>query len=232
MRSAVLPESVAVTLSITVIREGRGSRVVMTADAPRQATLASALDLTAIWRADLTTWLARCESVLTERQDWPGQEMTGDVLAVLAAPLPPKRVRAELSASTLIAVDPDVVWAAIMDPTLELPGDNTVAGGVVPGGPAGHPGELRYSISSQRSGGELTADVTCLLGIEPGRRMALRGHSRLLGCEIVHLVEPAAGGTRYTLTFRVAGRRFRKQQQQAIVRASAAKYGARVKDFL
>lgn len=232
LRSAGLPESVGVTLSITVTPEGPGTRVVMTTNAPRQATLANALDVAAVLRADLTTWLARCESVLTAGRDWPGQEMASDVLATLAAPLPAGRVAAELSASTLIAVDPYVAWAAIIDPTLKLPGDNDVACGIVPGGPVGQAGEVRYSISSQRSGGALTADVTCVLDIEPGRLALMRGHSRLQDCEMVHLVEPAAGGTRYTLTLRLAGRRFRKQQQQAIIRATVEKYGARVKDFL
>lgn len=43
---------------------------------------------------------------------------------------------------------------------------------------------------------------------------------------------PAAGGTRYTLAFRLAGRRFRKQQQQAIFQANIEKLGGRIKDFL
>lgn len=231
MRSTDVPEPTAVTLHITVTREGTGTRVVMTVNVP-QATVASVPDERAILRADLATWLARCESVLTARLDWPGQEVASDVLAVLAAPLPARRVTAELSATTLIAADPALAWAAIMDPALTLPGDNVLAGGFVPGGPVGRAGELRYSIRPQSAGGTLRAELEFVRDIEPGRMATRRSQSRRLDCEFVELVEPAADGTRYTTTVRVAGKRFRKQQQQTLLRSSLERHGAQVKAVL
>jgi hypothetical protein len=59
-----------------------------------------------------------------------------------------------------------------------------------------------------------------------------RSQSRRLDCEFVELVEPAADGTRYTTTVRVAGKRFRKQQQQTLLRSSLERHGAQVKAVL
>lgn len=207
--SAGHPEPDAITLTIQVVREGTGTRVGITARQP--ARLASRLNVQAAWRKMLTAWLGECAAVLTGRRGWPGQAVAPDLLAALAAPLPGEKAL-EAGASVLIAVDPARAWQAVWDPatSLALPDSSTIAAGFVPGTPVGQPGEIQYSVSrSQRPGGPMLASLQYVRDLEPGR-MALTRFSGPIEGEALHRVEPEAGGTRFTLSFRFTDPKVRK----------------------
>ena len=225
MRSTGLPASDAMTLTIRVAPEGSGTRATITARQP--AKLGGRLDVKAEWRRNLADWLSECEAVLTGRRDWPGQAVRPDVLAALAAALPAGKT-VEASASVLIAVPPARAWQAIWDPvtSLALPESDTVAAGFVPGAPVGRPGEIQYSIArSPRPGQRMPAYLQYVREFEPGR-MALTRVTGPIECEVLHLVEPAPGGTRFTLTFRFTDARVRraKEKVQANTEKEVAKY--------
>ena len=225
IRSTGLPAPAAVTLTIRVAPEGSGTRATITARQP--AKLGAWLDVKAKGGGNLADWLSECGAVLTGRRDWPGQAVRPDVLAALAAPLPAGKT-VEASASVLIAVPPARVWQATWDPatSLALPESNTVAAGFVPGAPVGRPGEIQYSIArSPRHGQRMLAHLQYVREFEPGR-MALTRVTGLIGCEVLHLVELAPGGTRFTLTFRFTDARVRraKEKVQADTEKEVAKY--------
>ena len=225
MRSTGLPAPAAVTLTIRVAPEGSGARATITVRQP--AKLGGRLDVKAEWRRNLGDWLSECEAVLTGRRDWPGQAVRPDVRAALAVPLPAGKT-VEASASVLIAVPLARAWQTVWDPATSsaLPESNTVAAGFVPGAPVGRPGEIQYSVArSPRHGQLMLAHLQYVREFEPGR-MALTRVTGPIECEVLHLVEPAPGGTRFTLTFRFTDARVRraKKKVQADTEKEVAKY--------
>ena len=222
IRSATRPGSPA-SLTIRVAREGSGTRVVVTAQ--ELARLASVFDVEVAGRKVLTAWLDECAAVLAGDRDRPGQEMSPDVLAALAAPLSAGDVT-EASASVLIAVDPARAWEVVWDPATRLPGSNTVAAGFVPGRPVGQAGEIQYVIStSSQPDGALLLHLNYVCDMEPGR-MARTRISGPIHSEALYRIEPESDGTRLSLTYRFADPRLRKNKEkvQANVEKDADNY--------
>lgn len=222
IRSVSQPGSL-ITLTIRVVGEGSGTRVVVTAQ--QLAGLASVLDVKAAQRKALAAWLGECAAVLAGARGWPGQEVSPDVLAALAAPLAAEDVT-EASASVLIAVDPARVWEVVWDPATCLPESGKVAGGFVPGRPVGRTGEIQYEISKgSLPDGALQLYVIYVCDMEPGR-MARTRASGLVNGEMLYRVEPENGGTRLSLSFRFAHPTLRekKEEVQAGIEKEAANY--------
>ena len=61
----------------------------MVVTAQQVATLASVIDVEVAGRKVLAAWLGECAAVLAGDRGSPGQEISPDVLAALAAPPPP-----------------------------------------------------------------------------------------------------------------------------------------------
>jgi hypothetical protein len=219
---SVTPGSPA-TLTIRVVGEGSGTRVIVSSQ--QSARLASVPDVKAAGRKALAAWLGECAAALAGDRGWPGQEMSPDVLAALAAPLAAKDAT-EASASVLIAADPDRVWEAAWDPATRLPESSTVAAGFVPGRPVGRSGEIQYEISkNSRLGGALLLHVNYVCDIEPGRMALTRSSGHVPG-ETLYCIEPEHGGTRLSLTYRFTHPTLRenKEQVQASIEKTAADY--------
>ena len=226
MRYVTRPGSPA-SLTIRVVPEGSGTRVIVTAQ--QTARLASALDVKAAARKALAAWLGECAAVLAGDRGWPGQEMSPDVLAALAAPLAAKDVT-EASASVLIAADPARVWEAAWDPATRLPDSGTVAAGFVPGRPVGRPGEIQYEINrSSQLDGALLLYVIYVCDIEPGRMALTRASGNIAG-EMLYRIEPGSGGTRLSLTSRFTDPRLLGKTEQ--IQANFEKFAARYKVLL
>lgn len=216
-----------ITLTIRVVGEGSGTQVVVTAQQP--ARLASVLDVKAALRKALAAWLGECAAVLAGERGWPGQEMSPDVLAALAAPLAAGDVT-EATASVLIAADPSRVWEVIWDPATRLPDSSQVATGFVPGRPVGRTGEIQYEITmSSRLGGALSLYVNYVSDMEPGR-MARTRVSGPVPFEMLYRVEPEHGATRLSLTCRFTDPSLRGQKEE--VHASIEKTATTYKILL
>ena len=222
MRSATRPGSPA-TLTMSVGREGSGTRMVVTGQ--QVATLASVLDVEVAGRKVLAAWLAECAAVLSGDRASPGQEMSPDVLAALAAPLAAGDV-SEASASVLIAVDPARAWEVVWDPATRLPESNVVAAGFVPGRPVGQAGEIQYQITkSSQPDGALLLYVNYVCDMELGRMARIR-LSGPAPAEVLYRIEPESDGTRLSLTCRFTDSRVRKNEEkvQANIEKAAANY--------
>jgi hypothetical protein len=211
------------SLTVRVVPEGSGTRVVVTER--QRARLANVFDVKAAVREVLAAWLRECAAVLAGDRDWPGQEMSPDVLAALAAPLAAEDLT-EASASALIAADPATVWEVVWDPATTLPESGKVAAGFVPGRPVGRTGEIQWEINkSSRLGGALILHVYYVCDMEPGRMARVRSSGAVPGETLYH-IEPVYGGTRLSLTGRFTHLRERGQQEkvQASMEQAAATY--------
>jgi hypothetical protein len=223
----VAPSGSPPSLTVWVVPEGSGTRVVVTER--QRARLANVFDVKAAGREVVAAWLRECAAVLAGDRDWPGQEMSPDVLAALAAPLAAPAAAedvTEASASALIAADPATVWEVVWDPATTLPESGKVAAGFVPGRPVGRTGETQYEISkSSRLGGALILHVYYVCDMEPGRMARVRTSGPVPGETLYH-IEPEYGGTRLSLTGRFIHRRQRGQQEkvQAHMEEAAARY--------
>ncbi len=231
MRTPGMSAAQGVTQTILVAPDGSGARVVITHQ--HGVRRSSVLAERTAWRAEYESWLDACTAVLTGHRDPPGKAVPPDVLYALAAPLPAGDV-VELSASTLIATDPALAWSTIWDPAtaLALPGNSIIAAGFVPGSPIGQPGEIQYFIGrSERQQGRLHVSLHYTRTIEAGRMALGRVTGGSFNLEERHLIEPTAGGTRFTLTYRFAGpRREIRERMQAALDQEVARYKALIEE--
>ncbi len=217
------PAGTAVAHTVRVAPDGSGAQVVITGEALVQR--AGALAGRAEWRAELGCWLDEGAAVLAGHRYAPTNAVPSDVLAALAAPLPSEGA-IEVSASALIAAAPARVWRVIWDPstTLRMPATTVIAAGLVPGSPVGQAGEIQYFVNrDERRGGPLRAHLHYARATEPGH-MAVGRISGTLSCEVLHRIEPAAGGTSFTLTYRFAEPKVIRERVQADLDAEVTRY--------